>query len=98
MTAKESGPKGALTVRLKPTKRTELDALAETSNRSVSSLVEQAIEEFLSRQLSRVALASDPSLDASDIERLLPVAKAADAPLPLKIILAIVEAQRASKA
>lgn len=97
MTAKESGPKGPVTIRLKPAIRTELNELAQRNSRSVSAIVAQAVEELLARQLNGVALPSDLSLDASELERLVPVAQAIGASIPLKVLLAIVEAQRAAK-
>ena len=48
-------PKGAITVRIDTAKRKELDALAEARKKDRSSLVNEAVEQFLAREAWQIA-------------------------------------------
>ncbi len=99
MTKKEERNKLPITVRVTPENRTGLDRLAEQESRKVSSLVDQAVEEFLVRRLGvQFLLKSILELDSTDVERAVPVMKAVGAPIPLQVFVDLIEVQRKASA
>lgn len=101
MPKREGGPKLPLTIRVEPTSRAGLDELARSTNRTMSSLIDQAVQEFLVRQSIEGHLSPDDMntglcLDTMDIERMHAVMQAIGVPIPLKIFLEIIETQRAA--
>lgn len=97
MAQKEDGNKRILTVRVKPANRAGLDQLAEREDRKVSSLVDEAVGDFLARRLgTQISAQGAFSLDSADIERIAPIVKAIGAPISLQVFTDIIEAQRTS--
>jgi ribbon-helix-helix protein len=85
-------PKTPTTIRLKPDSLEQLKALANTTGRTVSSLIDAAVEEYLNRKPESLVpvISKELLIGSEELKRMTDVVEAMGKPLPLNLFLDLI--------